>query len=245
MRRRTCRRPSGTVDRIGYEICALEALREQLRRKEVWVAGADRYRNPDEDLPPDFDQRRDEHYAALGLPRDADAFVAGVQQEMRDALARLDRGLPRNPDVRVSRKAGGWIHLAPLEPKPPPANIEALKAEVADEWPMTGLLDMLKEADLRVGFADHLRSSTAYEALDRAVLRPRLLLCLNGIGIRPLVERINPLNRSGKCRRHKHQPPGVFGLRAHPPGAAPKGRAAIPITTRWRPGRPVVPRAAR
>ncbi|MBV8613958.1 MAG: Tn3 family transposase, partial [Acetobacteraceae bacterium] len=34
------------VDRITYEICALEALRDQLRCKEVWVAGADRYRNP-------------------------------------------------------------------------------------------------------------------------------------------------------------------------------------------------------
>jgi TnpA family transposase len=170
------------IDRIGYEICALEALRDGLRCKEVWVAGADRYRNPDEDLPADFDARRDEHYAALGLPHDAGAFVAGLQDEMRDALAHLDRGLPHNSDVRISDKAGGWIHLTPFQPRPPPANIEAVKAEVAETWPMTGLLDMLKEADLRVGFTDHLRSPTAYEALDRAVLRPRLLLCLNGLG---------------------------------------------------------------
>jgi TnpA family transposase len=170
------------VDRITYEICALEALRDQLRCKEVWVAGADRYRNPDEDVPADFAARREEHYAALDLPRDAGAFVAGLRDEMRTALDRLDRGLPRDPDVRVSRKAGGWIHLTPLRPKPPPANIEALKAEVADEWPMTGLLDMVKETDLRLGFTDRFRSPTAYEALDRAVLRPRLLLCLNGLG---------------------------------------------------------------
>ena len=170
------------VDRITSEICALEALRDRLRCKEVWVAGADRYRDPDEDVPADFAARRDEHYAALALPRDADAFIAGLQEEMRAALDRFDRGLPRNPDVRVSRKAGGWIHLAPLQPKPPPANVEALKAAVAEEWPMTGLLDMVKEADLRLGFTDRLRSPTAYEALDRAVLRPRLLLCLNGMG---------------------------------------------------------------
>ena len=170
------------VNRITYEICALEALRDQLRCKEVWVAGADRYRNPDEDLPADFAARRDEHYAALGLPRDAGAFVARLQDEMRAALARFDRGLPRNPDVRVTGKGGGWIRLAPLQPKPSPANIEALKAAVAEEWAMTGLLDMAKEADLRLGFTDRLRSPTAYEALDRAVLRPRLLLCLNGLG---------------------------------------------------------------
>jgi TnpA family transposase len=170
------------VDRITYEICALEALRDQLRCKEVWVAGADRYRNPDEDVPADFAARREEHYAALDLPRDAGAFVAGLRDEMGTALDRLDRGLPRDPDVRISRKAGGWIHLTPPQPKPSPANIEALKAEVADEWPMTGLLDMVKETDLRLGFTDRFRSPTAYEALDRAVLRPRLLLCLNGLG---------------------------------------------------------------
>ena len=161
------------VDRITYEICALEALREQLRCKEVWVAGADRYRDPDEDVPADFAARRDEHYAALDLPRDAGAFVTGLQEEMRAALDRFDRGLPRNHDVRLSRKAGGWIHLTPLQPKPPPVSIEALKAAVAEEW---------SKADLRLGFTDRLRSPTAYEALDRTVLRPRLLLCLNGLG---------------------------------------------------------------
>ena len=42
------------VNRINYEICVLQSLRERLRSKEVWVAGADRYRNPDNDLPTDF-----------------------------------------------------------------------------------------------------------------------------------------------------------------------------------------------
>ncbi len=179
------------IDRITYEICVLEALREQLRCKEVWVAGANRYRNPDEDLPADFDARRTAHYQALGLPLDAGAFIEGLQQEMRGALAQFDQGLPRNPDVRITSKRGGWISLTPLLPRPSPANIEALKAEVADTWPLTSLLDIVKEADLRLGFTDRLRSSTAYEALDRAVLRPRLLLCLNGLGTNAGLKRMN------------------------------------------------------
>ena len=95
------------------------------------MAGADRYRNPDDDVPADFAARRDEHYAALGLPRDADAFIASLQNEMRTALSRFDAGLPHNADVRITTKGGGWIRLPPLKPKPPPANIEALKATVA------------------------------------------------------------------------------------------------------------------
>lgn len=33
------------VDRINYEICVLQSLRDKLRCKEVWVVGADRFRN--------------------------------------------------------------------------------------------------------------------------------------------------------------------------------------------------------
>ncbi len=62
--------------------------------------------------------------------------------------------LPRNPDIRIAAKGGGWIRLSPPQPKPPPASIEALKAAVAAKWPMTGLLDMVQETDLRLGFTD-------------------------------------------------------------------------------------------
>jgi hypothetical protein len=60
--------PDGSerVNRINYEICVLQSLRERLRSKEVWVAGAERYRNPDEDLPTDFAQRRVACYGGLG-----------------------------------------------------------------------------------------------------------------------------------------------------------------------------------
>ncbi len=87
------------VNRITYEICALEALREQLRCKEVWIVGANRYCNPDEDLPVDFDGQRAAYYEVLNLPLDANTLIAGLQQEMRTALATFDTGLPRNSFV--------------------------------------------------------------------------------------------------------------------------------------------------
>ena len=179
------------VNRITYEICVLEALREQLRCKEIWVVGANRYRNPDEDLPTDFEALRTPYYEALNLPLEANRFVLGLQEEMRKALQTLDSGLARNPDVRISDKAGGWIAVTPLTAQPEPANLAALKVEIAEAWPMTSLLDMLKETDLRLNFTDTLRSPTAYESLDRAILRPRLLLCLHGIGTNAGLQRMN------------------------------------------------------
>lgn len=81
----------------------LRELRQRLRCKEIWVVAADRYRNPDEDLPQDFEIKRDSYYAELGQPRDVEMFIADLQQTMRAALDTLDRGLPRNRRSRSHR----------------------------------------------------------------------------------------------------------------------------------------------
>ena len=182
------------VNRVTYEVAVLEALREQLRCKEIWVVGANRYRNPDEDLPADFEVNRDEHYKALNLPLDADRFITQLRNEMREALGTLNTGLKKNPAVRISPKAGGWITLTPLDKQPDPPNLAAFKAELNATWPMTSLLDMVKETDLRLDFTDALKSPTAYETLERSVLQPRLLLCLHGIGTNAGLQRMAGLN---------------------------------------------------
>ena len=45
------------VVRMVYEVATFQALRDALRCKEIWVAGADRWRNPDQDLPADYAAR--------------------------------------------------------------------------------------------------------------------------------------------------------------------------------------------
>jgi hypothetical protein len=65
----------GRVERIPYELCVLSALRDAIRRREIWVVGANRWRDPEHDLPRDFDTNRDVHYAALRQPTDPSAFV--------------------------------------------------------------------------------------------------------------------------------------------------------------------------
>jgi TnpA family transposase len=179
------------VDRLKYELCVLQALRERLRCKEIWVVGANRYRNPDEDLPTDFEVQREQYYAALSLPLDAENFIAGVQREMSAALALLDRGLPKNPDVKILQKRRGWIALSPLTAVPEPVNLSRLKSEILRRWPMTSLLDMLKETDLRLGFSKAFKSATGRESLDPATLQKRLLLCLYGLGTNTGLKRVS------------------------------------------------------
>ena len=179
------------VNRITYEICVLQALRERLRCKEIWVVGANRYRNPDDDLPDDFETSRAPYYEALSLPLDADIFIDQLRAEMRMALDTFNVGLPKNTCVHLTeRKSKSWITLTPLDAQPDPDNIIRLKAELQARWPMTNLLDMVKESDLRLNLTDAFKSPTDHENLERQVLRPRLLLCLHGLGTNAGLQRM-------------------------------------------------------
>jgi len=170
------------INRINYELCVLQALREKVRCKELWAKNANRFRNPDEDLPKDFETKRQIYYDALHQPQDVEIFIGKLQQEMKTALTMLNQTIPNNTGVQLLPKGGGWISLSPLEPQPEPTHLRLLKGELGQRWPMIELLDMLKETDLRVHFTDHFKSSTIRENLDRATIQKRLLLCLYGLG---------------------------------------------------------------
>jgi len=179
------------INRINYEISVLQALRERLRCKEIWVVGANRYRNPEEDLPVDFEQQRETYYQSLKQPTDVENFILPLQQEMESALKTLNNGLPQNPHLKILSKNQGWIRLSPLKKQPEPVNILGLKTELIRRWPMTSLLDILKEADLRIGFTECFQSLATREALDSDTIQKRLLLCLYGLGTNTGLKRVS------------------------------------------------------
>lgn len=179
------------VNRINYEISALQMLRDKLRCKEIWVSGANRYRNPDEDLPVDFEERQEENYKALNQPLDADSFITTLKQEMIQGLEKLNEGMPKNPKVRITDKGKGWISLSPLEPQEEPVNLIRIKGEITRRWPMTSLLDILKETDLRISFTEMFKTVGHREILDRDTLQKRLILSLYGLGTNTGLKRVS------------------------------------------------------
>ncbi|XOD55302.1 Tn3 family transposase (plasmid) [Deinococcus sp. VB343] len=172
------------VNRVTYEMCVLSTLREKIRCKEVWVQGAGRFRNPDDDLPHDFEEKREAYYAALDQPGEAKRFTETLRERMEQALAALDRELPSNSSVKIvtTKKGKGRISLGKLEPLPDPPNITRLTAALVQHWPMTNLLDVLKETALRTGFTESFHTVGTRESMNREVWQRRLLLCLHGIG---------------------------------------------------------------
>jgi hypothetical protein len=140
--------------------------------------------------------KREEYYADLELPLSGDEFIATQQKEMKAALTMLDKGMPKNPKVAITKKNGKpWIKVTPLEPQPEPKNLAALKADVGKHWQQIYLLDMLKEADLRIGFTRLFKSPASDEALPRETLQIRLLLCLYALGRTPASNASPPVRR--------------------------------------------------
>ena len=156
---------------------------------------ADQYRNPDDDLPSNFDSKRQDYYDALAQPKDAEHFITTLQQTMQNALSELDSNFPNNPKVTLRSYGKKRIILSKSEPQPEPVQLAQLKAEVARRWPMTTLLDILKETDLRTGFTEVFKSLGTRETLDRSTLQTRLLLCLYGLGTNAGIKRMVYSNR--------------------------------------------------
>lgn len=203
------------VRRTRYELCVLQQLRDHLRRKAIWVVGADRHRNPDHDTPADFDKKRTAYYQALSLPLDADDFIPRLQYEMTAALTLLHEGLATNPHISIT--ASGRIRLQKLKKQTESANLVYLHNHIKQQWEMINLLDVLKEADLRTHFTQHFHSLTGQSRLNPDVLRQRLLLGLYGLGTNTGVSRVcagNPKVSESQLKYLRRRFISTEGLRA-------------------------------
>ncbi len=177
--------PDGRVERIPYELCVLRALRDALRRREVWALGGARWRNPDDDLPADFEDNRDVHYDALRQPQDPTVFIDGLKARHLAALDRLNTALSDGSCGGVAittRRGAPWIHMPGRVKQPEPDGLDALKDHVRRSWGVIDLLDVLKEAAHLTGFLAEFTTTATREVTDRAVLDRRLLRVLFALG---------------------------------------------------------------
>lgn len=175
----------GRVERIPYELCVLISLRNAIRRREVWIEGARRWRNLEEDLPQDFEEIRDIHYDALRQPLDPAVFVAELKGKLAAALETFDTALRDGTTggVRIiTRRGKPWISVPKVSKLPEAPNLKALKDEVEKRWGTVDLLDILKEAALLTGFTEEFPSITTRDITDPETLQRRLLLVLFALG---------------------------------------------------------------
>lgn len=85
--------------------------------------------------------------------------MASVRKELQSELLLLNETVPRNEKVCILWRVENRISITPFKPAPEPKGLAAIKSDIGQRWPMTGLLDVLKESALDTGFLDTFETS--------------------------------------------------------------------------------------
>ena len=170
----------GKRDRRLWEIATLAVLRERLRSGDVWVEGGRAFCPLETQLManPNFAARKAAGDLRLGVPHDADAWIAEKQRELDFKLKKL------NYQARTGKLAGirlvnGVLTISKERTKVPKAKVEAAKWLILDRMPQIDITDLLAEANTWTGFAHcftHLRTG------DDVRHTPALLAAILGDG---------------------------------------------------------------
>ena len=185
------------INRINYELSVFQELKKHLNCKMIWIEGAYRYRNPDHDLPKDFDEKREHYYGLLGLPLSVKEFIAPRKKALHDNLTLLNESISYNEKVEIiSKEGGGHIKISPYDPQAEPVNIKKLHHAIKQEYGIINLIDILKECDLQMEFTNLVQSVASRENIPREILQFRILLCLYAIGTNTGLKCLSSANES-------------------------------------------------
>ncbi|MBY0463242.1 MAG: Tn3 family transposase [Alphaproteobacteria bacterium] len=181
----------------ALELALFERFEIELPIKNIWIKNAYRYRNPKDDMPPDFDDNEDYYFNLFGLPKDVEVYIGNLKERLDNGLYALNESILENPKVVIKdRKKKGAIKITPFDPQSEPQNLDLLKLEVAKLWPNLHLIDILKEADFRIGFTKRFQSVASREVMNEDILRKRLLLSTFGIGSNTGLKRMSGLGET-------------------------------------------------
>tara|TARA_B100001996_G_scaffold201784_1_gene154473 strand:+ start:186 stop:3188 length:3003 start_codon:yes stop_codon:yes gene_type:complete len=183
------------ANKYNYEIAILEQLKSFLGFKAIWIEGSYRYRNPNEDIPQDFDKKRKHYYKLLGLPTNAKQFIKRLKQSLKSNLTNLNTNIMNNDLVRIRPSSiNKNIVISPSEAQDEPLNIAQLQKDIVGKWSSINLIDILKECDLLINFTEQMETIARSSNIPADTLRKRLLLCLYAIGSNTGLKRISIAN---------------------------------------------------
>lgn len=152
----------GKRDRRLWEIATLAVLRDRLRSGDVWVEGGRTYCPLDAQLMPSpaFAARKAAGDLRLGIPHDADAWIAEKQRELDFKLKKLSYRA-RTGKLAGVRLANGVLTIKKQHTKVPKTKVEAEKWLILDRMPLVDITDLLADVNIWTAFSrwfTHLRT---------------------------------------------------------------------------------------
>jgi hypothetical protein len=154
-------------------MCALEELRDGLRRRDVYVTPSERFADARSSLLSDaaWDASREDTCRALSLPTEPDAFIEQLAADADDAYQRTREEL--TPEHAIHDLAArGELPVERLDALPEPPSLIELRGRVDALMPPADLPDLVLETRSRPGFSTRsptTRNPTRSCAMSRSV----------------------------------------------------------------------------
>ncbi len=149
---------TGSLDRRAYECAVLTALRDEIKRGNVWVRGSKRFGKLDDFfLPaPAWAATRQDFFHHAGLPADPTDAATYLTTHLNAAYDRFLTALPANAYVTVDET--GWqLSTDPAETLSPEeeAGVDALHTWLRDKIDTIRLPDLLLAVDNMLHWTRH------------------------------------------------------------------------------------------
>ena len=193
----------GEIDRGAYTMCALEGLRDALRRRDVYVAPSERYADARASLLGDaaWAASREDTQRSLSLPSEPAPFLEQLAGELDDAYQRTREGL--TPEHPIHELAAGELRVEQLDALPEPATLVVLRERVDALMPAADLPELVLEIAAKTGFIDGFTNDQEPGAKlgDLATSLCAVLVAQAcNVGYKPLVDESNPALREARLR---------------------------------------------
>ncbi len=135
----------GAVNRHAYAFCVLEQFWRYLKRRDIYADASTRWRNPQARLLEGAGWKavRGDVLAALGLPEDPDALLAGHARTLDAAYREVGGRLAVNTEVRVDD--AGKIHLTGVKAVEEPPSLVDLRSRTTAMLPRVDLPEVILE----------------------------------------------------------------------------------------------------
>ena len=140
------RQADASLDRRTWELGLAVAVRDGLRSGDVYLPESRSHVSFPNLIydPARWTQERDLAYTELDLPKQADDFVAQLQQEFDQVAQRTVRGLPSNEFVTIR---GDRLHLKRRDALELPPRIQQLRRTIEGALPQVRIEDLLTQVD--------------------------------------------------------------------------------------------------
>ncbi|MEY8717360.1 Tn3 family transposase [Francisella philomiragia] len=183
------------INKYKFEITILEQLKVFLSYKAIWVKNSYLYRNPNDDIPSNYKENKQEYLDRLKLPKINKTFVKKLRSQLQDALGSLNNSILDNPMVILKQSTTNRnLSISPSSAQSGPANIDKLHKEIMQTWGSLNLIDIFKEADLDINFTNLMETIAKTQQLSGDEFRKKLLLCIYAIGTNAGLKKISIAN---------------------------------------------------